>query len=395
VAIEGAWVFAYAKRSDGREPATDWAETRTNDRGAFELAALRPDLPHALIVRHPGHATTIASLPPQTNRTVLDVGTLRLDVGARLEGMVLRDDGTPAAGAFVDLDRVTDLPFIGDSSRGRPDAAASAGGSQSVTIAISKPGADALDIARRETLDPALLRATGSVAGEDGRFRVLDLAPGKYRVLARIGWMRSSPLEIELAPGATASNLRFEIPKGLTLSGAVVDDVDRPLPGAWILLFREGRSLEDRSEVTGADGRFQIEGLEAIRYRLQAGYQATGADGALVHPFARTTLADLVPPTSDLVVRLPRTIRMEGRVVDAEGRPLARAVVNASDQEARTYQAISDAEGRFHLEVAVGAKLNVEGSWRGSEENRTGLRGLQAKLADVEAGLTEILLRLE
>jgi RNA polymerase sigma-70 factor (ECF subfamily) len=313
LAIEGAWVCAYAKRADGGEPATDWVETRTDDRGAFELAALRPDLLHALIVRHAGHATTIAGLPPQGDRTVLDVGTLRLDVGASLEGVVLRDDGTPAAGAFVDLERETDLLFIGDSRRGRADVAPRVGGSQSVTTAISRPGAEAPDTSRRETLDPALLRTTAAVAGEDGRFRVFDVAPGKVRVLARIGWIRSPPREMELAPGDVARDLRFEIPKGLALSGTVVDDADRPLPGAWILLFREGRSLEDRSEPTGAEGRFHVEGLEAIRYRLQAGYQATGADGALVHPFARTTLADLVPPTSDLVVRLPRTIRIEGR----------------------------------------------------------------------------------
>ena len=382
--IAGAWVGAYAER-EGMQGERDWVEARSDHDGSFTLAALRPDLPHALLVRSPGSATTIACLPDPGTGAQVDLGRVRIEAGGGIEGRVRRDDGSPAAGAIVVARRM--------------DGPASAGIAESspttVVVQISRQGeSEPAPVAEDRTV-PACLLETFAIAGDDGRFALRDLARGRYRVQARIGWLRSQRREIDLAAGAKEIDLSFEIARGLSIDGSIVDDEGRPLPGAWALLIRDGEHLETRSEVADEEGRFRMEGLQDGRFRIDAGYQSSSASGDREHPYASTKVLDVVPPRSGVVIRLPRTIRVEGRVVDAAGKPLAHAIVNVRDQEGRSLQAISDAGGRFRVEVVPAAVLDLEGSCPEPGADAQGSRRLEGKLTGVAAVSGEIVLRLE
>jgi hypothetical protein len=150
-----------------------------------------------------------------------------------------------------------------------------------------------------------------------------------------------------------------------------------------VLLFGKDGRLEERSEETGVEGRFRMEGLEGIEYRLTAGRLPSGPD---TESFARAEVGGLVPPRLDVVVRLTRATSVEGRVIDAAGRPLARAVVDARDAEGRDYQALSVGEGRFRLQVAAGAVLQIEGAWPGPGADAGDGRRRTGKLAEIAAG---------
>lgn len=104
---------------------------------------------------------------------------------------------------------------------------------------------------------------------------------------------------------------------------------------------------------------------------------------------------DIFPPRSDVVIRLPRTVPVDGRVVDVGDKALPHALVNVRDQDGCSPQAISEVEGRFRVEVVPGAILELEGGWTALGADGQGLRRLVGKLADVVAGSGEIVLRLE
>ena len=282
--VGGAWVAAYGHVKRATITPTDWIEARTDATGAFVLEALRPDLPHALVVRSPGLETLVRRIPESRDGERVELGDVVLAAGASIEGRVLRDDGAPAAGAVVHLERED------ASVRSRSEAV--------VTIGADAPGS----AAEMGELDWEPLFTRDAIAGDDGSFRVIDLEAGIWSVVARIGYQRCEPREVELAAGEVERDVDLRIPRGLAIEGRVVDDADRPLPGAWVLLFRKGGRLEERAVETDVEGRFRMEGLEAIPYRLSAGRRTSGAES-----FGRTESEDLVPPQLDVVLRLART----------------------------------------------------------------------------------------
>ena len=113
--LAGAWVVACAERQAAGDVQKDWSETRAGEDGRFTLLALRPDLQHALLVRSPGTASTIAWLPETGLGDPIDLGPVKVGASASLEGIAVRDDGTPAAGAVVVAKRIEDLPVLGPS----------------------------------------------------------------------------------------------------------------------------------------------------------------------------------------------------------------------------------------------------------------------------------------
>jgi hypothetical protein len=244
-------------------------------------------------------------------------------------------------------------------------------------------------------LDTTLLLARQGIAGSDGTFRLFDLVPGRYEVSARLGFLRSAVADVALEKDGDAQDVRFVIPRGLALEGSVTDDGGRPLAGAWLLLFEKGGMLEIRSEGTDVNGRFRLEGLESKEYRLSVSRRTGGADDGSEESFARVDVDGLVPPRQDVVVRLPRRVFMQGRVVDEAGRPLARAVIDVVDGERRDYQAMSDDDGRFRLEVVAGARLDVSGYWQGPGAETGDGRQRAGKLTGVVAGAGEIVLALK
>jgi len=224
------------------------------------------------------------------------------------------------------------------------------------------------------SVEGALVWASGDPGGvvpidRDGEFRL------------RGGWV---PHQLELKAAASGSGLGgrtaergaegfprdvvVELDAAAWVSGSVVDEEDRPVPGVRLGVYRRnqlGHLAESslRYAWTGPEGRFLIQGLDPRQsYDLRAYKEghAPASTKLLPRPVgeagAATAVADL-----RLVLREPRTVI--GRVVDRMGRSVVGAGVSLFGLEElrddnvwvqvpdRTQETGSD--GRFELENPV------------------------------------------
>jgi RNA polymerase sigma factor (sigma-70 family) len=142
----------------------------------------------------------------------------------------------------------------------------------------------------------------------------------------------------------------LEVLRGHTLKGSVVDPDGKPLRG----VRAEGLTAQWRSSATLSDSAFTAVGLNPLQPRtltfIQPGRKLAGCF---------QVRGDERGP---VVVRLQRWGEVTGRILDPEGRPLARAQVRAGslrDQRqlvgsTREKEApFTDAEGRFRMEGLI------------------------------------------
>ncbi|MFQ5845811.1 MAG: carboxypeptidase-like regulatory domain-containing protein, partial [Planctomycetota bacterium] len=269
----------------------NWARARTDADGHFELVGL---------VAGPFKVT--ASAPGMVNRTV-DAdpqGTpveLRLVAAVPLEGRVTHA-GQPVAGVNVSARR----------------------------------GGDWLDSARTDG---------------DGRFRLDQLPPDQaFTLTLRHDAYKTLSLENVRAGGAPRE---YELREGGVVAGTVVDEAGTPVPGVGVRLGAAEAASPDgavgmvgrpRSAQTDEEGRFRIRGLAGERYR--------------VHVASSDWVAAETPEVSvgDLDVRIVvhKGLSIAGTVLDAGGRPVPQAVVQAeSASTGKTGYAVSGEDGTFEI----------------------------------------------
>ena len=111
---------------------------------------------------------------------------------------------------------------------------------------------------------------------------------------------------------------------------------------------------------TGADGRFEFQGLSGTSYRLRfAPHWIVGQVAEA--PFLFAQLDDLEPGGPELEVVLPRGVAIHGRLVRADGTPLVDHEVRpASDVRTTGLEVRTDVEGRFTLAVSRGTVCDLE-----------------------------------
>lgn len=219
------------------------------------------------------------------------------------------------------------------------------------------------------------------VAGADGRFTITaaDIGPMACFLLVR------HPKENLVAIGLAALS---EKPPEITLfpptevSGAVVDSQGRPVAGASVQAQIDashmGRFAVVASAVTDKDGRYRMElAPMSADYAISARAPGYSAAEVAVPQYqvaeGKGKLKDLVLGAADRVV--------QGAVKDAQGRPVAGAIISAVPSgggpefpESR----VTDDKGQFTLEhmsnqtdIRVGAKVPGRG-WIGDSALKPG-----------------------
>lgn len=177
-------------------------------------------------------------------------------------------------------------------------------------------------------------------AGADGRFELATAALGLQPLQVRASGF--APLETTLEVQAAGPNeCRVTLEREARLVGVVRDPEGRPIPGAWIHTL-EPELFGSSSAMAGLDGRFELAGLGRGHARARAENAEHGAAERELHLLPGETL--------EWQVVLAPTARIEGRIVDARGAPLAGLVVIAlanRDRELRTRSDASDSAGRF------------------------------------------------
>ncbi len=210
-------------------------------------------------------------------------------------------------------------------------------------------------------VDPVAPRAQ-AISEADGRFELEPLVAGiGHRVTAR---HPAYPV-VEVEAKADGTELRIELPAGVSVSGVVVDAEGEPVPSATVTLLRAGDLFYTPLAATttyDATGRFELAGVEPGEYRLEAlaiGLARGRPELVTVGPEGRDDLR-LELGAGATVVGFVRDAdtgeALEGARVSVRGRPpLASSLVVPQSI------GLTDGRGRFELRgVAPGRRsLNV------------------------------------
>ncbi|MBI5432597.1 MAG: sigma-70 family RNA polymerase sigma factor [Planctomycetes bacterium] len=316
---------------------SDRVVTRTDAQGAFELVDVRTDVTHWLFARKPGFGTRWIAVPkePQNDRDLPDVV---LEASAAIAVRVIDEHGAPVAGAWVWIRGVAS-----SSAENAPP--------------------------------PAMLERLGVRevrTAADGSARVADLARDSYEVKAslRPGGALAIENVVLSAPGEV-QDLELELARGRAIRGRVVDGAGRPLDaivtleqaelGTW---SRAERILSSESIPTDSDGRFEFEILGSHECRLAVFPQETDANGEPL--YSPKSLGAVEPGGKPLEVRLEASVRVSGRVLDADGVPVASCVVRL-DREGAFASGVdyveTDATGGFRLLLAPTDLVVIRAEW--------------------------------
>ncbi len=318
--------------------------------GSFELPGPAPGQAATIVARMQGFldgkSASVSAGPGETVEG-LEV-TMRQ--GAVLEGLIKDAKGTPISGAMVRW------------------IAQTAGQNEWQT---------------RWTLQ----RADPSTTGDDGRFRVQNVEPGKIVVqVTHTTYLSVSKTGVETTEGAPLT-LDFELDAGGRLEGLVTGPDGKPHVGARVEVSRVGGRDASRDPydqgiddpLTGSDGKFAIEGMAPGQYEIYA-----RAEG--LAPSASVTIEAGGAPLS---LRLEPAYVISGTVVYADGEtvPGARISVHLVKDDGSTNQVESDVTseaGDFVVRDIPAGRYEVhvgQGWWGGERANV-----LPTVVKDVQAG---------
>lgn len=277
--------------------------------GRFTLDAL-DDGEHTVQATAFGYVAGSAKAKlPGTDRV-----TIELDPELELAGVVRFSDGSPVAGAQLNLLE----------------------GNQNPRGGMGMPG-----------------MTNSTVTAENGAFTFRGLGRGQYRIQVTPPWgaggvnvrpFQSEPLE------AGRADVELTARRGLVIAGRVVDGENQPVVGTNVQCNGQaaGGQHVNRWTQTDADGRFELNGLDDGSYTVNAG-QAWGG-GSDYRP---VVLTEVAPGTTDLRITLLPGLAISGVLLDEQGDPVANRMLlaRATDpqRDGNWHQTTTDAKGAFRF----------------------------------------------
>ncbi|HEX8108156.1 MAG TPA: carboxypeptidase regulatory-like domain-containing protein, partial [Kofleriaceae bacterium] len=234
--------------------------------------------------------------------------------------------------------------------------------------------ADQDKIGRGNAMNAA--RAFGVAADSDpttGAFVLHQVPPGEFSVIATHADGRTGKLAVIVADKDQA-NLVVTLEPRASIAGKVIDASGAAVPGVRVAAEPEVPGLPSRAArivapqrdavITGADGSFQIVGLDAGTLELIVRDDQGSLSPAHGDKLAEVELTRGQALTGLVLTVEPRDGKITGRVIGSDGKPAADAWVTAAYQpsganpvEARFARmlagglpALTSAEGRFALE---------------------------------------------
>jgi carboxypeptidase family protein len=276
--IEGARVQARVPGAGGPwEPKAGLVETTTDAQGRFRVDGLGPGR-QVLRAAARGYAAQFET----STRPGASVSFF-LAPGAGVVGRVRDGRDQPVAGAIVEVESTG--RGMGFRAAGRPE----------------------------ET-------------DANGRFELLGLEPGEYRLTARHREPAPAISTITLARG-TVEQADLVLRPGVEVAGRLVDAEERPVPGSVALAEVDGQAApstvaEVSKSLAGDDGRFRMAHVPVGGHVL-----------AVVAPGFAPQRVEVTVGTSPVDVgdvRLEPGLVIQGRVVDAGGTPVSEAELKAA-----------------------------------------------------------------
>jgi protocatechuate 3,4-dioxygenase beta subunit len=162
-------------------------------------------------------------------------------------------------------------------------------------------------------------------ADGEGRFQFSGLEPGTFEIMARKGAQIGVGNVVALAVAQALDGVVVEVDRGRAISGRVKDEKGAAVAGARVSASRDSPPFGQAARTrTNPDGSYALEGMLPGQYRLSATAEvdSTSVEGRAVAKLLSTDLRNV-----DLV--MPAGIRVTGRVLTAQGQPVAGARVQS------------------------------------------------------------------
>ncbi|HKE01403.1 MAG TPA: carboxypeptidase-like regulatory domain-containing protein, partial [Planctomycetota bacterium] len=439
----GSTFSAYMNDVAERDPSI------TRGDGAFDLADLMPGRVKLRAEREGLRPATHDGVDVRPGATV-DVGVIVMPKGSRLAGEVQTPDGEPSPGAVVTLgfsmqtnqlepgeggattsdqetttaDAQGRFAFEG-MGRGPYDLEATASGfaparrkrflddGKTIVLKLRRPGAvegtvrasgDAspladfeISIEQQRQFGPAFSVNERMMArafhAADGRYRVEDVPPGTYAVIARSkGFARGRITDVKVVASSPAQ-ADFDLVPGVTVAGTVVDRTTRRgLPGARVSLMLSMMDLfrQDLPEATADDdGRFTLPDLDPGLVAVSGLYPGRAR--------ATVTVGDLAPGAraDGVEIALASGGAISGIAFGEDGLPMAGGLATANSPAFGEFRQVTlDTEGRFQIPNLAPGTYQVS-ILRGSFLSESGgantaamLQGMRFATAEVKEGET-------
>ena len=174
-----------------------------------------------------------------------------------------------------------------------------------------------------------------TLTGDTGRFAFSGAPEGAYELqaFARYGnvpdrELFSSELFLKFAKGEFATDLTIEVPpKGGQLVGRITDaKTGDPVAGIRVEVQRIGEGIP--YGISGADGKYRVFGVQKGTSRVAIANENPLFVSNTIDAMETIVLGDNLSATVDIAI--DRGAQIHGRVVDGDGKPVARALIDAS-----------------------------------------------------------------
>ncbi len=174
------------------------------------------------------------------------------------------------------------------------------------------------------TLASSSLRWPRSATSDvNGLFTIGGLGNGRFTLRAMLGTRASPPSEVTIDESLVrAPYVRLSLQTGTFVEGKVIDDTGRPVVDATVDVTTMPSGDLPVSSQSGRDGRFRIGPVAPGKYQILARHE-----GNVLTNAPEPLLGARAVETFEL--RLARTARVSGRVVDENGKPMAAVQVSA------------------------------------------------------------------
>lgn len=396
--------------------ATGRFEVRDLPAGTFELTA-----------RGSGFAPlTVPGLSiPQAGGGSIDLGTVVLGPGVEIQGYAVDPDGRPVEGAEIRVHEAAADPMARFFSQDEDDEPAAvsaqdgffrvrdrragevvdldanrAGYAPAVASGVEVPAEPPVRLVLRpsaavegRTVDPdgkpvsgtrvtifpsdplalggmrsfGAARARQAISDETGFFRVEDVIPGSFELMATAaGYQRSELKNLEVRPGQDLRGTEVVLAPGAVVEGRVLSPSGQPLAGAEVGMMEPSADFFFGTATTDGDGRYRLEGIAPGPRSFQA-----------EHESYRRAVKELEVRLGEntLDLRLEGGAEISGRVVDEGGVPVPSARVFLRDGPRSWGQpgAVSGADGSFRLEGVADGTYRIQADKEGFAHSRDGV----------------------
>lgn len=336
--------------------------TRTDEKGIFQLGAIRPHHPLLFVVDAP-------NLMPWVHRAMFDVETeqpweLEMPEGNRVEGRVLGVDGKPVKEVTVWL-----MP---------PDR-------RPLGEVIAK--GQARERRRLQPRDIMVARTASTTTDEQGRFAFEGVEPLRswqpVVFATRRHLVRGET--IRFADHGETHEVDLQLKGSATLQVTIRDGVGTNLSHAELTVFSPEGSITPGPGDTWTQGVLTLEGLTPGRLNARAHLPGRADKGGTVK----------VEPGAQgrIDITFPRGAAFKGIVRTKEGKPIWQALVTwrsvGTNEQVRVR---TDMKGRFTFESLQATKGILTVSARDLPHTRTTYETYIDKMANTESGPQEITL---